>query len=84
MVLLFLFLIIFFKIFASAATNGSGGTGGIFAPSLFMGCITGYAMAFITNYTDIATLPEKNFALAGMSGVPGDGRLPHRRTDGWL
>ena len=69
MVLLFLFLIIFFKIFASAATNGSGGTGGIFAPSLFMGCITGYAMAFITNYTDIATLPEKNFALAGMSGV---------------
>lgn len=68
MVLLFLFLIIFFKIFASAATNGSGGTGGIFAPSLFVGCITGFAMAYISNYMNI-TLPEKNFALAGMSGV---------------
>lgn len=68
MVLLFLFLIIFFKIFASAATNGSGGTGGIFAPSLFVGCITGFAMAFISNYMNI-DLPEKNFALAGMSGV---------------
>ncbi len=75
MMLLFIFLIVFFKIFASAATNGSGGTGGIFAPSLFMGCITGYAMAFINNYIinnnimSINPLPEKNFALAGMAGV---------------
>lgn len=69
MMLLFIFLILFFKIFASAATNGSGGTGGIFAPSLFMGCLTGYAMAFINNYMHISILPEKNFALAGMAGV---------------
>ena len=70
MMLLFLFLIIFFKIFASAATNGSGGTGGIFAPSLFMGCITGFTMAYINNNVlHISALPEKNFALAGMAGV---------------
>jgi CIC family chloride channel protein len=69
LITLFLFLIIFFKTFASAATNGSGGTGGIFAPSLYMGCITGYLMAYIVNYFQINNLSEKNFALAGMSGV---------------
>lgn len=69
LITLFLFLIIFFKTFASAATNGSGGTGGIFAPSLFMGCITGYLMAYVVNYFQVGTVSEKNFALAGMSGV---------------
>lgn len=69
LITLFLFLIIFFKTFAAAATNGSGGTGGIFAPSLFMGCITGYLMAHVVNYLQINNLSEKNFALAGMSGV---------------
>lgn len=69
MITLFLFLIVFFKIFASAATNGSGGTGGIFAPSLFIGCVTGYIMAYIINYFNLSKLPEKNFALAGMAGV---------------
>jgi CIC family chloride channel protein len=69
MLTLFLFLIIFFKIFASAATNGSGGTGGIFAPSLFIGCVTGYVIAYIINYFELSKLPEKNFALAGMAGV---------------
>ncbi|MCB9017878.1 MAG: chloride channel protein [Paludibacteraceae bacterium] len=69
MLSLFLFLVIFFKIFASAATNGSGGTGGIFAPSLFMGCVSGYIMAYSINFMNIAKLPEKNFALAGMAGV---------------
>lgn len=70
MLLLFLFLVIFFKIFASAATNGSGGTGGIFAPSLFMGCVAGYMTAFVINIFKVNnSLPEKNFALAGMAGV---------------
>ncbi len=69
MMSLFMFLILFFKIFASAATNGSGGTGGIFAPSLFMGCITGYFMAFFLNYFHIVDLTEKDFALAGMAGL---------------
>ncbi len=69
MMSLFLILIMFFKIFASAATNGSGGTGGIFAPSLYMGCLTGYFMAMVLNYFQIFDLTEKNFALAGMAGV---------------
>ena len=69
MMSLFLILILFFKIFASAATNGSGGTGGIFAPSLYMGCLTGYFMAMVLNYFQVIDLTEKNFALAGMAGV---------------
>lgn len=66
---LFLFMVVFFKIFASAATNGSGGTGGIFAPSLFVGCITGFFMALVLNTFTSISLTEKHFALAGMAGV---------------
>ena len=61
-------LIIFFKIFASAATNGAGGVGGIFAPSLYVGCLTGFVVARIFNSFGIV-VPEANFALAGMSGL---------------
>lgn len=64
----YLVLIIFFKIFASAATNGAGGVGGIFAPSLFVGCLTGYAVAMLLGFIGI-DVPEENFALAGMSGL---------------
>ena len=69
MLFLFLGLLVMLKIFASAATNCAGGTGGIFAPSLFVGCITGYLMAMLVNYTQWVRIPEKNFALAGMAGV---------------
>jgi CIC family chloride channel protein len=69
MMFLFFFLVAFFKIFATAATNGSGGTGGIFAPSLFMGCVAGFTTAGTINSVSSTSLPEKNFALAGMAGV---------------
>ena len=65
----YLGLVVIFKIFASCATNGSGGTGGIFAPSLFMGCISGFILAKCINLSGIADMPEENFALAGMAGV---------------
>lgn len=42
LLLLYLILIILFKVFASSATNGGGGCGGIFAPSLYLGCIAGF------------------------------------------
>ena len=60
--------ILLFKIFASVATNGGGGVGGIFAPSLFMGAITGFVCARLMNMLGIG-VPEANFALAGMSGL---------------
>lgn len=61
-------LIILFKIVASVATNGGGGVGGIFAPSLFMGALVGFATARILNMTGIL-VPEANFALIGMAGL---------------
>ncbi len=67
-IIAYLSLIVFFKIFATAATNGAGGTGGIFAPSLFVGCITGFVVAEGFNLLDLG-LPHENFAFAGMAGV---------------
>ena len=67
----YLLLIILFKVFASSATNGGGGCGGIFAPSLFLGCIAGFVFSYVCNECDLATtyIPEKNFALMGMAGL---------------
>ena len=70
LLLVYLLLIVLFKVFASAATNGGGGCGGIFAPSLFLGCIAGFIFSHFSNELGIFPgLPEKNFALMGMAGV---------------
>lgn len=61
-------LVIAFKIVASVATNGGGGVGGIFAPSLFMGSLVGFVTARLLNLTGLS-VPETNFALVGMSGL---------------
>ncbi len=67
----YLILIILFKVFASSATNGGGGCGGIFAPSLFLGCIAGFVFSVVCNELHIGNvfIPEKNFALMGMAGL---------------
>ena len=65
---LYLGLTVLFKVVATSATNGAGGTGGIFAPSLFIGSLTGYMVAIGLNYFDLG-IPERNFAFAGMAGV---------------
>ncbi|TLX75215.1 chloride channel protein [Labilibacter sediminis] len=62
-------LLIVFKVFASAATTGSGGVGGIFAPSLFTGGVMGYFFARIINFTGLYTLPESHFTLVGMAAI---------------
>jgi CIC family chloride channel protein len=68
--ILYLFLILIFKVFASVATNGGGGVGGIFAPSLFLGAISGFLFSFFINsLKKFPNLPEKNFTLMGMAGV---------------
>lgn len=70
--LLFLYmaLIILFKVFASTVTNCGGGCGGIFAPSLFLGCISGYLFAGLCNTFGLGeVLPDKNFALFGMAAL---------------
>ncbi len=68
--ILFLALILLLKVFATAATNGGGGCGGIFAPSLFLGCIMGFAFAYTLDHFGIGQyLPIENFALMGMAGM---------------
>lgn len=70
MLLIYLGLIVFFKVFASSATNGGGGCGGIFAPCLFLGCISGFIFSRVWNINQLGVyVPEKNYALLGMAGV---------------
>lgn len=69
-IILFISLIILTKAFATSATNGAGGVGGTFAPSLYVGCMTGFLFAYIFNMLGFdLELSTKNFALIGMAGV---------------
>ncbi len=68
-ILMFVALIILTKVFATSATNGAGGVGGTFAPSLYVGCMAGFFFAYLTNNLFGLDLSVKNFALMGMSGV---------------
>ena len=61
--------LVFMKVFATALTNGSGGVGGVFAPSLFTGGVTGFLIATLINLTGIIQVPVSYFVLAGMAGV---------------
>ena len=69
MIVLYVIGLLFVKVIATALTNGSGGVGGVFAPSLFTGGIGGYLVATLINLSGIATVPVSYFVLAGMAGV---------------
>ena len=66
----FILLVMLTKSFATAATNGGGGCGGTFAPSLFLGNFAGFLFAYMFNKAGIFTfLSEQNFAVMGMAAV---------------
>lgn len=67
----FVGLILFTKAFATSATNGGGGCGGTFTPSLFIGCFAGFFFTLLLNNLGVieGTLSMKNYALMGMAGV---------------
>ena len=70
MLLPYIGMVLLTKVFATSATNGGGGCGGTFAPSLFIGAFAGFFFAREWNIYEIGIyLPEKNFALLGMSAV---------------
>ena len=70
LLILFIALVIFTKTFATAATNGGGGCGGTFAPSLFVGAFSGFLFSRLWNMYQVGPyIPEKNFTLLGMAGV---------------
>jgi len=67
--LMILVCILILKVGAMAITNASGGVGGIFAPTLFMGAIGGYTVSLALNTFFGTNLPHANFALAGMGAL---------------
>lgn len=69
MILGYLALVLILKVVAMAATTGGGGVGGIFAPALFMGGITGFFTARLINGLNWIQVSESNFALVGMAGL---------------
>ena len=67
---LYVALVVVTKVFATSATNGAGGCGGTFAPSLFIGGSFGFLFARLWNMYQVGVyVPEKNFTLYGMAGV---------------
>ena len=70
-IILFLLGLVAFKVVATSITFGAGGVGGVFAPTLFTGSVTGYVFALIFNTLNISghQLSSGNFALVGMAGL---------------
>lgn len=70
LLVVYIALVLLTKVFATSCTNGAGGCGGTFAPSLFIGGFGGFLFARLWNMYKIGVyVPEKNFTLLGMAGV---------------
>ena len=67
--LIFVGFTMFLKVFATSITLGSGGNGGNFAPSLFLGSYVGFLFSKLLNTIGLTHLPVANFTLVGMSGI---------------
>ena len=67
--LLIVFSLIVMKVVAMAVTQGSGGIGGTFAPSIFVGAICGFFFASFLNQLFGFSISLSNFSLVGMAGV---------------
>ncbi|PAM93812.1 chloride channel protein [Flavobacterium sp. IR1] len=67
--LLFIGCTMMVKVFASGLTLGSGGNGGNFAPSLFLGSYLGYFFSKLVSLTGLSQLPISNFTMVGMAGI---------------
>jgi len=67
--LVLLFGIIIFKVVATTVTFRSGGIGGVFAPTLFIGTMSGLFFVTVINYYGLTDLPVSNFAMVGMAGM---------------
>lgn len=69
LLLLFIILTLLFKTIAAAVTLGSGGNGGNFAPSLFVGAYLGFAFSFFLNLIGFKDIPVSNFTIVAMAGI---------------
>jgi chloride channel protein, CIC family len=66
---LFMLGLVFLKVVASSSTNGAGGVGGIFAPTLFIGGVNGFFVAGLLKKFINVDLPDNRFVLVGMAGM---------------
>ena len=69
MLIFFVLIIIFAKVVATSLTIGAGGNGGIIAPSLFTGALTGFLLVQTMKYLGIVELEQANFIVVGMAGI---------------
>jgi CIC family chloride channel protein len=67
--LLFVGATMLLKVFATGITLGSGGNGGNFAPSLFLGSYAGFFFSKLVNLSGLTKLPISNFTMVGMAGI---------------
>ncbi len=68
-VLFFIGVVMMLKVVATSVTISSGGNGGNFAPSLFVGAYLGYFFSRLISMLGITKLPEGNFTIVAMSGI---------------
>lgn len=67
--LVFILLVMLFKVFAAAVTIGGGGNGGNFAPSLFVGAYLGFVFSFLLTLLGFNDIPVSNFTIVAMAGI---------------
>lgn len=67
--LIFIILTLLFKTIAAAITLGSGGNGGNFAPSLFVGAYLGFAFSLFLTLIGFKDIPVSNFTIVAMAGI---------------
>jgi CIC family chloride channel protein len=68
-IILFMLGLVFLKVVASSSTNGAGGVGGFFAPTLFIGGINGFLVANLLKKYIKVDIPDNGFVLVGMAGM---------------
>jgi CIC family chloride channel protein len=68
-VISFIGVIALIKVIATSLTLNSGGNGGNFAPSLFVGAYLGFFFARLVNMLKLKVLPESNFSIVAMAGI---------------
>ncbi|HUW97768.1 MAG TPA: chloride channel protein [Acidiferrobacter sp.] len=73
----FLLLLLLGKMAALSLTIGSGGSGGVFAPTLFIGAILGAGLAALLHFIGFTTISITSLSVVGMAAVfAGAARVP--------
>ena len=65
----FFLLVLLLKVFSMTFTNAGGGVGGTFGPTLFVGAVAGFVVAYSLNLLRPGLVPVSNFVLVGMAGL---------------